>query len=193
LERRHESFWKSFVEGAILAATATADSTRTRGAIEQVEQLLRETLAKEGTILVCGNGGSACDAEELTGLSETRPVSSVVSLLDTGLMTCIANDYGYDQIFARTVHSLRPEVDLLVAISTSGNSPNILNALRAAKMRKIKTIFVGSARLGQALELADISLIAESNLTERSQEVHHIFLGGISSWIRNYEQVNHGN
>src|SRR5690349_17626626 len=104
-----------------------------------------DTLARGGLLMSCGNGGSMCDAmhfaEEWTGrFRGNRKALPAVAFADPSQLTCIANDFGFEQIFARQVEALGKPGDLLVAISTSGNSPNVLRACEAARARGIKTV-----------------------------------------------------
>lgn len=133
-------------------------------------------------LLTCGNGGSATDAnhlaEELVGRfrDERRSLPAVCLSVDGAALTCIANDYGFDAIFSRQVESLAAPGDLLVVFSTSGNSPNILRALRAARDRGARSIaFLGKGG-GDARPLADIPVVVPSTVTARIQEAHTVFL-----------------
>ncbi len=181
------SFWQSFIDNSLEAAQNSYDSEDLGEELETIEGLLSRSLRDGGTVLVCGNGGSACDAEELMG-DVSSPCLSVVSLLDPGLITCISNDYGYEEIFSRVVETLVPGRDVLVSLSTSGNSANIVEALENAKQKGIDTIFLGSQRLGAATHISSRCLLAETSATANAQEVHHIILATLARWIAAFEE-----
>ena len=130
------------------------------------------------TIFWCGNGGSAAEsshlAVELIGRfkNNRRPLPSISLNSDTSALTCIANDFGYDEIFARQLEGLAKRGDVLVVLSTSGESENILRALRKAKEIGVVTIALLGKGGGQALDLADHSIVIDSTETARIQEIH---------------------
>ena len=146
--------------------------------IEEASTLLIETLKKGHKVLLCGNGGSAADAQhiaaELTGRykSERGGLAGIALTTDTSALTAIANDYGYDYVFARQVEALANSADLLIGISTSGNSKNILLALKKAKERGCHTIGLSGRDGGEMNELCDINIIIPSHDTPRIQEMH---------------------
>jgi len=144
--------------------------------------VITEALKKNKTIFWCGNGGSAAEslhlAAELIGrFSGNRaPLPSVALNADIAALTCIANDFGYSQIFSRQLDGLGKKGDVLIVLSTSGKSENISNALIKAKELEIKSIaFLGKGG-GEARDLADISFVINSDETARIQEIH-LFLG----------------
>lgn len=146
--------------------------------LEAVGRLLAETFRSGGKLLVCGNGGSLCDAmhfaEELTAqFRKKRRALPAIALSDPGHMTCAANDMGYDQVFARSVEALGQPGDVLVILTTSGNSPNLVEALRAAQERGMKAIaFLGKTG-GKLKGCADLELHVEGFATsDRIQETH---------------------
>ncbi len=139
------------------------------------------TLMTEGKILICGNGGSAADAQhfaaELVGRFEKdRPGLAAIALTtDTSALTAIGNDYDFDAIFSRQVRALGQENDILVALSTSGNSPNVLEAILAAHEKGMKIIALTGREGGQianTLDVDDILLNVPHTRTARIQEVH---------------------
>ena len=135
-------------------------------------------LKNKKTILWCGNGGSASDSQhlaaELVGrFSKNRiPLKSIALNADTSAITSIANDFGYNEIFSRQLDGLGAEGDILLPISTSGDSVNIINAIKLAKIRKISTFALLGKGGGMALKLADESIVVNSNTTARVQEMH---------------------
>ena len=133
-------------------------------------------------ILLCGNGGSAADAQhiaaELTGRykTERRGLPGIALTTDTSALTAIGNDYGYDRIFDRQVESLACDGDVVIGISTSGNSANVINALNVAKEMGCQTIGFSGRDGGAMNKVCDINLIVPSDNTPRIQEIH-ILLG----------------
>ena len=152
--------------------------------IEIIGQVLSLSLANGGTVFWCGNGGSAADSQhlaaELVGRfrKDRRPLRSVALTTDSSVMTCVANDYSYDDIFSRQIEALGRTGDVLVAISTSGNSENVMRALKTAKNMGMTTVaFLGKGG-GSCTNLADHFLVVPSQDTARIQEVH-ILVGHI--------------
>jgi D-sedoheptulose 7-phosphate isomerase len=140
--------------------------------------MVRETVAVGGTIFFCGNGGSAADAQHMATeyvvryVRDRRPYPAIALTTDTSLMTAAGNDLGFDQIFARQLYALARTGDLLIIHSTSGNSPNVLEAAKAAREKGVK-VLAFSARDGGALrDLADRSVIIPTMRTDRAQELH---------------------
>ncbi|MBS0326361.1 MAG: phosphoheptose isomerase [Proteobacteria bacterium] len=143
--------------------------------------LMTECLLADGKILACGNGGSAADAQhfaaELVGRFEReRPELPALSLAtDTSLLTAVANDYSYEQVFAKQVRALGTRGDILLAISTSGNSPNVIAAVDAAHQREMRVVALtgkGGGRIGELLDEGDVHLCVPHARTARIQEVH---------------------
>ncbi|MDG2252923.1 MAG: D-sedoheptulose 7-phosphate isomerase [Methylophilaceae bacterium] len=152
--------------------------------IEKAADLLIQCLKNHGTIFWCGNGGSASDSQHLAGelvgrfVKERRPLKSIALTADSAVMTCIVNDYGYDYIFSRQVEALGAEGDLLVGISTSGNSKNVLNAIEVANHKKMITVGLLGKEGGVAANIVEHSIIVDSKSTARVQEMH-ILIGHI--------------
>ena len=142
------------------------------------------TLKAGGKILLCGNGGSAADAQhiatELTGRYKTErgALTGIALTTDTSALTAIGNDYGYEFVFSRQLEALGREGDLLIAISTSGNSGNVIKALELARKIGIKTIGLSGRTGGAMNELCELNLVVPSNDTPRIQEMH-IMIGHI--------------
>ena len=169
----------------ILEHSAVLDSImQLDESIEKVSYIFINCLEKGGTIFWCGNGGSASDSQHLAGelvgrfAGERRPLKSIALTADSAVMTCIVNDYGYEHIFSRQVEALGAKGDVLVGISTSGNSKNVLNAFEVAKNKGVRTIGLLGKAGGMAKNLVDESIIVSSNSTARVQEMH-ILVGHI--------------
>ena len=149
--------------------------------IARAASLMTGCLLADGKILACGNGGSAADAQhfaaELVGRFEReRPELPAISLAtDTSLLTAVANDYSYEQVFAKQVRALGARGDILLAISTSGNSPNVVAAVDAAHQREMHVVALtgkGGGRVGELLAGDDVHLCVPHARTMRIQEVH---------------------
>jgi D-sedoheptulose 7-phosphate isomerase len=171
-----------FEDSAELKRVAAGQLT---GPIAKAVDLLTTALASDRKLLICGNGGSAADSQhmaaELVGRFEReRPELAAIALsTDTSALTALANDYGFEQVFARQVRALGREGDALVAISTSGNSANVLAAVRAAHERDLAVVALtgrGGGRIGAALHDTDIHLCVPHDRTARIQEVHLLII-----------------
>ena len=152
--------------------------------IERTISIITRKLNQGGKIMLCGNGGSAADAQHLAAEFIVRlkpkfnrkPIAAISLAQDTSTITACGNDYSFDIQFSRSLEALGKKKDILIAISTSGNSKNIINVLKTAKKMKIFSIgFLGN-RGGKSKNLCDIPLVVNSNNTARIQETH-IFLG----------------
>jgi D-sedoheptulose 7-phosphate isomerase len=147
-------------------------------AIEQAARLMAGSLRQKGKILSCGNGGSLCDAqhfaEELTGrYRQNRPALGAIALTEASHMSCVANDFGYDHVFSRYVEALGRPGDVLLAISTSGNSPNVLRAAEAAKVAGMQVVGLTGKDGGQLAALCDVEIRAPHHgYADRVQEIH---------------------
>ncbi len=147
--------------------------------VAQAEDMA-ERLRRGCKILVCGNGGSAADAQhfaaELSGrfLKERRALAGLALSTDSSALTAIGNDYGFDQVFSRQVEALGRPGDLLVGISTSGNSPNVLRAVEAAHALGMRTLGLLGRDGGRLRTLVDDPLVVPSSVTARIQEVHQL-------------------
>jgi len=146
--------------------------------LDLASSLFSKTLAEGNTIFWCGNGGSASEsshlATELVGRFKENRISlpSISLNADTTAITCIANDFGYDEIYARQLQGLSKPGDLLLVLSTSGNSLNIVRALEQARISKVHTIALLGKGGGPAKDLAEISILVPGAETARIQEVH---------------------
>ena len=141
-------------------------------------KLMSESINSGGKIISCGNGGSMCDAmhfaEELSGrFRENRKALPALSISDPSHISCVANDYGYDFVFSRYIEALGKNGDVLLAISTSGNSKNVLEAIRAAKECGMKVVGLTGKGGGKMADLCDIEVRApHSEYADRAQEIH---------------------
>ena len=141
-------------------------------------ELLVASITNEGKVISCGNGGSMCDAmhfaEELTGrFRDDRKAIPAIAISDASHISCVGNDYGYDTIFSRYVEALGRKEDVLLAISTSGNSKNIINAVTVAKEKGMKVIGLTGKSGGELAELCDVEIRApHSEYADRAQEIH---------------------
>lgn len=175
---------------ALREAAAVCESLRPlEAAIETAGSWCVEALRRGHKILVCGNGGSAADAQHLAAelmcryVDDRQPLAAVALHTDTSLVTAIGNDYGYDQVFERQVRGLSQAGDVLIAFTTSGNSPNVLHALEAARELGIRSIaFLGRGG-GPAKDLADCALVVPNNVTARIQEAHQFLLHSLMDRI----------
>ena len=145
--------------------------------VDTVARTMAVALARGGKILFCGNGGSAADAQHLAAEFVNRfelerpPLPALALTTDSSILTAIGNDYGYERVFAKQVQALAAPGDVVVGISTSGNSPNILAALRAAREKGAATVGM-AGRNGAIVPLCDYALLVPHDRTALIQEVH---------------------
>jgi len=160
------------------ALDALIGNERTLGAIARAAEALVATFKAGGRVYACGNGGSMSDAmhfaEELTGrYRDNRPGLPALAISDAGHLTCVANDFGYEHVFARFLESHARAGDCLVAISTSGSSPNVVNAVQTARTRGAKIIALTGKPSSKLEALADISICTPGGrYADRAQELH---------------------
>jgi len=146
-------------------------------AIEQISEIIAKVFKSGNKVLICGNGGSATDAmhfaEECTGrFRKDRKALPVISLTDPSHITCVANDFGFDEIFSRGVEAYGQAGDLLIGISTSGNSENVIRAYYKAKEQEMITFALLGKAGGKINDFCDYQLIVPGNTTDRIQELH---------------------
>ena len=158
----------------------------------QAAELLFNTLANDGKFLICGNGGSAADAQhfaaEMTGRfeKERMELAAIALTTDTSALTAIGNDYGFDHIFSKQVRALGRTGDVLVGISTSGNSGNVIEAIHAAHQNGMKVIAMtgrDGGKIAQMLQEGDVLLNVPYPRTARIQEVHILLIHAICDCI----------
>lgn len=171
-------------------AVAEANLLKNRIVAEQAEQvaaaarLLADTLQRGGKILIFGNGGSAADAQHLAAELVNRfqierpPLAALALTTDTSVLTSIANDYDFQEVFAKQVRALGRAGDAAVGISTSGRSPNVALGLEAARQLGLKTLALSGGDGGPVAQAADLAIVVPSRNTPRIQEVH-ITLGHV--------------
>jgi len=161
--------------------------------VDQAAHLLTQAIARGNKILICGNGGSAADAQhfaaEIVGRfkKERRPWPAVALSTDTSILTAVGNDYGFDAVFARQVEGTGRPGDVLLGISTSGNSPNVLQAVHAARDLDMGTLGLLGKDGGDLAQAVDHALVVQGNDTARIQEAHifllHYFAGCIETTL----------
>jgi phosphoheptose isomerase len=168
---------------------AINDSVRTLQSLKDLEpevtraaDLIDQCLGAGNKLLVCGNGGSAADAshfvtELVVRFAKDRPALPAICLAsDTGVLTAAGNDYGFDEIFARQVAAFGVPGDVLICLTTSGKSKNLIRALEEAKVHKLKTIAFLGRDGGSTIGIADVDLLVKSDSTARIQEAHQLLL-----------------
>lgn len=174
------------IEQTILSELEEASAVLTRfiaqqkkhNTIAEAANLISSSLKQGGKVISCGNGGSACDAmhfaEELTGrYRENRKALPAIAISDSSHMSCVANDYGYKYVFSRYLEALGNKGDVLLAISTSGNSENVLEAVKEAKSKGMFVVALTGKDGGKLLPLADVCVNVEhTGFADRVQEVH---------------------
>jgi D-sedoheptulose 7-phosphate isomerase len=170
----------------VLSAFNTDENLRK---IEHAIKMLSESIDNGNKIISCGNGGSMCDAmhfaEELSGrFRNDRKGLAAVSISDPSHISCVANDYGYEYVFSRYIEALGNTGDVLLGISTSGNSKNVIKAVELAKSKGIRTIVLTGKTGGKLAEMADLEIRApHSEYADRAQEIHikviHALIDGI--------------
>jgi D-sedoheptulose 7-phosphate isomerase len=193
-QRIHRQFEDSIAaKEAAMAAMAEPIAAAVR--------LMADCLRAGGKIMACGNGGSAADSQHFAAEllnrfeKERAPLAAIALTTDTSTLTSIANDYAYDQVFAKQVAALGRGGDVLLAISTSGNSPNVIEAIRIAHARGVRIVALtgkGGGRMTELLATDDVHLCVPAERTARIQEVHlltlHCLCDGIDALILGEEQ-----
>lgn len=168
-----------------------ADDSKMK-AIEEAGKLMVQSLQNGGKIMSCGNGGSLCDAmhfaEELTGrYRDNRSAIGALALSDASHMACVANDYGYEFVFSRFIEGIGKSGDVLLAISTSGNSPNVLKAIEVAKKLGIVVVGLSGKDGGQMAGLCNVEIRAPySTYADRAQEIHIKVIHALIDYIEQH-------
>lgn len=157
--------------------------------VQKASQVINNALQEGNKLLLCGNGGSAADAQhiaaEIIGRFETERLAlpAIALTTDTSILTAVGNDYGYDHVFSRQVEGLGQAGDVLLAYSTSGNSQNVINAVEVAKQKGMVVISLTGKGGGQLAKLADIDLCVKATSTARIQEAHGIIGHALCAWV----------
>ncbi|WP_257285254.1 D-sedoheptulose 7-phosphate isomerase [Endozoicomonas sp. SESOKO1] len=166
------------LEEAMVVLSRFLDDDANLESIDRAARLLSDSFKAGGKVLSCGNGGSHCDAmhfaEELTGrFRENRPGYPAIAISDPSHISCVSNDFGYEYVFSRYVEAIGREGDVLLGISTSGNSGNIIKAVEAARAKGMKVILLSGKDGGQMAGMADVEIrVPHFGYADRIQEVH---------------------
>jgi len=172
-----------------LSRTAAKAADMLGEQVQAATQLVRETVARGGTLFFAGNGGSAADAQHLATeyvvryQRARRPLRAIALTTDTSLITAAGNDFSFDEIFSRQVEALGREGDLLCVHTTSGNSPNCLRAVEAAKKLGVKTFVLTAKDGGKIRAMADLCIVVPTDRTDIAQELHLAIQHGICDVI----------
>ena len=168
-----------------LSETAARSADLLADQIRAATQMVRETVQGGGTLFFCGNGGSAADAQHIATeyvvryMRTRRPLRAIALTTDTSLLTAAANDFSFDEVFSRQVEALGRAGDLLVLHTTSGNSPNCLRAVEAAKVLGMRTLALTARDGGRIRGMVDLCLVVPTERTDRAQEIHLAIQHGI--------------
>lgn len=189
IERLRQRASQHFLDSIAVkqAAEKTLPNAVAQGVLTMVD-----CLQSGGKVMACGNGGSAADAQhfaaELIGRfeRERQELAAIALTTDSSILTAVGNDYSYDEVFSKQVRGLGKKGDVLLAISTSGNSKNVVKAIEAAKAMGIKIIALtgnGGGKIGALLDKEDVHLCAPSTRTARIQETHLVLLHGLCDGV----------
>src|SRR4051812_9407334 len=182
------SFIRTSLQEAQKTLNSFVEDEKNLKQIEEAIDLFATSFKNGGRVFSCGNGGSMCDslhfAEELTGrYRKNRAPLPATGISEAGHVTCVANDFGFDHIFSRFIEAWGQKGDTLLAISTSGNSANVIKAVEVAKSKGMKVVGLLGKDGGKLKSMVDVSLIVDCPITDRIQEIHikciHIFIEGI--------------
>ncbi|MBN2524042.1 MAG: D-sedoheptulose 7-phosphate isomerase [Bacteroidales bacterium] len=182
------NFKEDFLEAKEVLEKFISDEANFK-ALERAGNIMANALARGSKLISCGNGGSMCDAmhfaEELTGqFKEDRRAFAAVSISDPSHITCAANDYGFDNIFSRYLEAHGNNGDVLLAISTSGNSQNMINAAKTAKQRQMKIVALTGNDGGKLAQICDVEIrVPHSGYSDRIQEIHGIMIHSLINFI----------
>ncbi|MFZ5775537.1 MAG: D-sedoheptulose-7-phosphate isomerase [Thermodesulfobacteriota bacterium] len=163
---------------ALSIAAKQAFAATQRGAIKELAHWMIDTLRAGNKLLLCGNGGSAADAQHLAAefvnrfLIDRPPLAAIALTTDSSILTSVGNDFSFDDIFAKQIQAIGQAGDLLLAISTSGNSPNVIKAVEAARARGIRTALLTGKGGGKLAPMVDLVLDVPSSHTPAIQEAH---------------------
>jgi D-sedoheptulose 7-phosphate isomerase len=181
------------IDAALLGVSTVAERLRGESAltISRAAELVHRAIKSGNKILACGNGGSAAEAQHFVGelvgrfLTEREPLAGIALTVDTSVLTAVGNDYGYDEVFARQVKGIGKPGDVLLAISTSGRSSNVLKALVAARECGLSTIALVGTESNTELGKCDLVITIPDSSTPRIQEMHLVVLHVICELVDN--------
>lgn len=184
---------KTAFESAQSVLDAFINNQENLTTVERAARMMADAIEAGNKLMSCGNGGSMCDAmhfaEELTGrFRGDRRALPAIAIADPSHITCTANDFGFDAIFSRYVEGVGQKGDALLAISTSGNSPNIIKAVEVAKQKGISTIGLLGKDGGKLKTMVDLPIVVPAGTSDRVQEIHikviHIFIESIEAMLK---------
>jgi D-sedoheptulose 7-phosphate isomerase len=176
--RKTMDFIESYLDDTITSLTAFRAAAEYRQVMTAMADAIVSSLRQGGKLLVCGNGGSAGDAQHIAGefisrlMYDRAPLAAIALTTDSSVITATGNDYGYQHIFERQVLGLGQEGDVLLGISTSGSSPNVLSAFSAARLKKMVSLGFTGAKVGPMREACQLILEAPSTKTAIIQQIH---------------------
>lgn len=165
----------------LLEESASVKAAIIQSQVDKIKAMVRfivRTYRQGGKVVLFGNGGSAADAQHIAGelvgkfLMERRALSALALNTNTSILTALANDYGYETVFTRQVEALVNKGDTVIGISTSGNSPNVIEAIKAAKAKDARTICLTGIKRGKLADVTDLTVAVPSDSTPRIQEAH---------------------
>jgi len=195
-KQNEQAFIREYFLGSLAAKQNAMESLGP--ALERAGQVISRSLAKGGKWMICGNGGSAADAQhlaaEMTGRLyqlERKGLAALALTTDSSALTCIGNDYSFDHVFSRQVEALGRKGDVLLGISTSGNSPNVITALKQARAMGISTLSFTGKGGGKIKPLADLGLDVPIHFTAHIQETH-IALGHLLCFLVERDLLRRG-
>ena len=181
---------KATFQASIDTKQALIDDTTRLAVLLEVAKVASSTIKANKKIMLCGNGGSAADSQHIAAEfigrfeKERKSMAAIALTTDTSALTAIGNDYGYEEVFSRQVEGLGQSGDLLIGISTSGNSKNVVKALEVAKKKGVRTVaLVGDKPNGVIQTIADYVLVAPSANTARIQECHILMMHTICQLV----------
>lgn len=180
---------KKIFSDSIAAQTRFSGDPANIAAVGEAAKAIIECFKRGGKVLVFGNGGSAADAQHMAAElvvrfeKERKSLPCLALSADQASLTAIGNDYDFSQVFSRQIGSFASEGDVVVAISTSGTSPNVIEGAVAARAKKARVIALGGRDGGKLLSLSDISMIVKENNTARIQEVHATIIHAICKLV----------
>lgn len=177
MQSLQNQIYQELAEAQTVLSTFMADLAN-MASIERAARLMAHALRRGGTIICCGNGGSHCDAmhfaEELSGRYRLdRPALAGLAISDSSHLTCVGNDHGYERVFSRFIEGLGRPGDVLFGLSTSGNSPNVIQAVEAARRKGMEVVLLTGKDGGSLANSADVEIrVPHSGFADRIQEVH---------------------